>query len=160
MFAALATPNGSSAASLLVEVGAPAVPRLIEIARPQIVVDNPVEDPRLNAEIALIGMAARDLTLVAPLLQALDTRDLALVADLMGFYIQLGRAGSEEVLIAALDSLGSSDRAGGIALQFLGSGHQPLIDAAHSWATRQGFTVAGQPSGIVTWGNLGGDATT
>lgn len=73
LFAVLATPNGSSAASLLVEVGAPAVPRLIEIARPQIVVDNPVEDPRLNAEIALIGMAARDLTLVAPLLQALDT---------------------------------------------------------------------------------------
>lgn len=158
LFAALATPNGPSAAHLLVEVGAPAVPRLIEIARLQIVVENPVEDPGLNAEIALIAMAARDLTLVAPLLQALDARDLALVADLMNFYIQLGQAGSEAVLIAALDSLGSSERAGGIALQFLDTGHQPLIDAAHSWAARHGFTVTGQPSGIVTWGNLGGDA--
>ena len=160
LFAALATPDGFSAAGLLVEVGAPAVPRLIEIARPQIVVDNPAEDPRLNAEIALIGMAARDLALVAPLLQALDARDLGLVADLMGFYIQVGRAGSEEVLVAALDSLGSSERATGIVLQFLDSGHQPLVDAARSWAARHGFAVTGEPSGIVTWGNLGGDATT
>jgi hypothetical protein len=75
----------------------------------------------------------------------------------MNFYIQLGRSGSEPVLIAALDALGASERAQGIVLQFLDSGHQPLVDAAHAWAARNGFNVTGAPSGIITWGNLGGD---
>jgi len=159
LIAALATPESPDAVALLSEIGAPAVPRLIEVARPQIVVDNPVEDPRANAEFALIKMAATDRTQIALLEQALDTRDLALVADLSNFYIQLGKPGSEEVLIAALESLGTTDRASAIALEFLNSGHPPLADAGRDWAGRHGFSVTGQGSGQVLWGNLGGDPT-
>ncbi|MEX0666109.1 MAG: HEAT repeat domain-containing protein [Acidimicrobiia bacterium] len=160
LIAKLASPDGFAAAGLLAEIGSPAVPRLIEVARPRVVVDDPRVDPRANAEFALIEMAATDLALVAPLDQALDDRDLALVADLMNFYIQLGKPGSEEVLIAALNAMSDADRAGEIALQFLESGHPPLEAAGRDWAASHGFTVTGQPSGQVLWGNLGGDPAT
>ncbi len=141
-------------AGLLAEIGSPAVPRLIEVARQPSGPGGPFDDPPSIALMALTTMAERDRSLIASLDEALERRDLALIADLMTFYISLGTPGSEQALIAALDALGNTGRAQIIVLQFLDSGHQPLVDAAYAWAERHGYTITGQSPGIGTWGTI------
>lgn len=135
----------------LARLGKPAVDRLLPIARqrPGAFVAQSVINRADEARNALVTMISIDRDALKPLLDALKRRDFALVADLMNFYVQLGKPGSEPILIEAQNRHGDPLT----AIAFLESGNKKLKDAAHSWAARNGYTITGSFSGPGTWGS-------
>jgi len=71
-------------------------------------------------------------------LTALKNKDLEIVAGGHAFFIRKGQAGSEEVLIEALQACG--DRR--MATDFLNSGNSQLEEAARKWAKNQGYVIS------------------
>jgi HEAT repeat protein len=81
---------------------------------------------------------------------ALESKDLGIVAGAYAFFIRVGKAGTEDTLIAALDEHG--DR--GMAEDFLNCGNSQLYAAALRWGSKHGYSpesVPGGPYGL-KWG--------
>jgi len=82
----------------------------------------------------------------------LHQRKLGVVASAMPFYLRQGEAGSESILIDALNAHGGQS----MAELFLNCGNPKLHDAAQAWAKRYGFEireqVPGSTSGGPRWG--------
>lgn len=132
----------------LIKIGRPALDPLIALARKPQEGQSQVEIDRIStAGYMLVRMLNESPPAIEPLLQALDARDLHLIADLIEFYISLGKPGSEGVLIEALNRFGDDV----MALQFYGSGNDTLKKGAEDWARRHGRRFSGEPGGA-TWG--------
>jgi len=137
------------AIAVLAEAGRPAVDPLVDWAR-----KNPISlserESRIqgSAELALARIGERSARAVEALLAALRRRDYDYIADLAGFYIQLGLG--EKELIAALDSEGGTS----YLLELIISGNPRLDRAAREWASRNGYTVTGGHAGPGAWGQL------
>jgi hypothetical protein len=142
--------GGSFAVSdALAHVGSPAVPKLIAIARQGgTFVSQDIATRADHARLALTTMIMVNRKALAPLVEALKHRDYEFIADLMLFYLEFGKPGSEPVLIEALNRHGDTVT----ALQFLQSGNSKLEDGAYSWAAANGYEVTGSFSGPGTWG--------
>jgi len=88
---------------------------------------------------------------VAPLLSALETQDLRIVASAYRFFIQRGEMGSEESLIRALAKYGSLE----MANDFLHCGNSLLMDSAITWAHDNDYIIETSERPIqieVVWG--------
>lgn len=116
----------------------------------------PVNDPALIESDRTVRVAAANaLGMIASpeavnfLLAAFRERKAVVIAGADNFFIQRGEPGSEDVLIAALNSAGDSS----MAVDFLNSGNQKLHDAAANWAVNNNYEIASMPgSGNATWG--------
>lgn len=114
-----------------------------------------------EAQGELLMLAEKEPAAIAPLIAALRKPDYELIVDLHSFYIQLGRPGSEKVLLEALNRKGFSEETSPMALAFLASGNERLIRGTRAWARANGLTISGQPSGIgPKWGSMGAAAPT
>lgn len=133
------------------------VKHLIDVASQSQVSKTQQEAMRVaDAEAELLSIAKSNPVAIAPLTAAIQRPDYQVVADLYNFYIQLGRPGSEKVLIGALDKQEFSETSSPMALAFISSGNKQLIRAAREWAANNGLTISGQPSGIgPKWGQAG-----
>jgi HEAT repeat protein len=103
---------------------------------------------RCNAAALLDGMdeAGAAQTFNA----ALDARDLAVLAGAYGYYIKLGKEGSETLLISALEKFGEK----GMAQAFLNCGNKTLADAGKAWADKNHYQILTTPGGgAMTWGS-------
>jgi hypothetical protein len=140
---------------VLAEIGKPAVSQLMEIRRKDYTSLSPAQQKLWsNADWSLAKIAELNPKAASPLLSALAHKDYGLIADFSMVFIMLGKPGSEQVLIDALDSSGDSL----MALNFLNSGNQRLVQAAKSWASSHGYTItygsgAAMPS---SWGTASG----
>ena len=87
---------------------------------------------------------------MSELTAALDEEDLKPVAANYAYYIRLGRAGSEDVLIRALNKHGDKD----MAVDYLNCGNDTLEQAAQDWAANHGYEVYTTPgvAGGPQWG--------
>jgi hypothetical protein len=86
------------------------------------------------------------------LLAGLRKRDLLVIAGAYSFFIERGEPGSEDVLIRALNAVGSAEMAG----DFLKCGNSALEEAARHWETTHGyyyfsFRISGGSN--VRWGS-------
>lgn len=137
------------AAEVLAEAGRPAVEPLVDWAR-----KDPIplsdEERRIqgSVELALARIGERSREAVAPLLEALQRRDYGFIADLAGFYIQVGIG--EKELIAALDSEADT----GYLLELITSGNPRLNRAVREWAPSHGYTITGGHTGPGPWGQI------
>lgn len=132
----------------IIKIGRPAMDPLIALARKKQEGLAMTEIDRIStAGYMLIRMINENAPAIDPLLQALDSRDLRLVADLAQFYISLGKPGSEGVLVEALNKFGDDV----MVLMFYGSGNDILKKGAEDWARRHGRRISGE-SGESTWG--------
>lgn len=137
------------AMDVLAEAGRPAVDPLVAWARKDpISLSDRERRIQGSAELALATIGARSAKAVAPLLAALRRRDYGLIADLAGFYIQLGLG--EKELVAGLDSQGDIP----YLFDLISSGNRRLDRAAREWAPRHGYTITGQQGGPGAWGQL------
>jgi len=138
-------------AEALARLGKPAVDKLLPIARqrPGFGVSQAVINRADDARNVLVTMVRVDRDALKPLFDALMRRDHDLIADLMFFYVALGRHGSEKVLIEAQHANGDSQT----VIAFLESGRQQLVNAAHAWAANNGFTITGSIPGPGSWGS-------
>ena len=150
-----ATTGSAAAANAALEAKAR---RLIPIARQSQAVSSRKESLRIaNAQAELLIIAQKDPHAIAPLVAALKKPDYEEILDLYNFYIQLGRPGSEKVLLAALEHEGFSERSSPMAFAFLASGNRKLVQGTRQWAARNGLRITGNPSGIAgpKWGQVG-----
>ena len=109
-----------------------------------------------TAQSELLQIAARDPEAIEPMLAPLERPDYDQIIGLLGFYIQLGKPGSEQVLIEALQRLEPSPANNPHVFEFLGSGNRKLVAAARGWASDHGFTISGTPSPVGgSWGSSG-----
>ena len=132
--------------------------RLIPIARQSQAVASRKQSLRIaNAQGELLLIAQRDPAAIAPLVAILKRRDYDAILDLYNFYIQLGRPGSESVLLAALHHEGFTPRSSPMAFAFLASGNKRLVQGTRQWAEQNGLTISGNPGGIAgpRWGQVG-----
>lgn len=131
--------------------------KLIAIARESQMGKTPEESIRIaDAQAELLTIAETEPAAIAPLVAALKKPDYDLIADLYNFYIQLGRKGSETVLLDALDAQGFGQEGSVMALAFLESGNPKLVRGTREWARENGLTISGQPSGVgPKWGSMG-----
>jgi HEAT repeats len=152
MMAALATNDADPAIKVLARAGDPARQRLVALARKPYTELSSVEQKQASwTAHALATMVQVNPKAGAPLIAALRRRDLDFVADLHDFYIQLGRPGSEGVLIDALNAHGDTV----MALSFLNSGNAKLDRGARAWAASRGYTVTSTPGQAAprSWGS-------
>lgn len=133
------------------------VKRLIALARQSQFGTSQKQSIRIaNAQAELIGIAQEHPEAIAPLIAALEKPDYELIADAYPFYIQLGRPGSERVLVEALNRQAYDDEGTAIALAFYSSGNKRLIAGAREWAASHGASFTGSPGGIgPKWGSTG-----
>lgn len=142
----------------LVEIGAPAVPGLIDLAEtPQ---EGKSMDEQLGifeAQNALGQIAGKDLSAVKPLLEALDQRDYAQIVKLPSFYVALGKPGSEEVLAETVARYyPRGPQYTGLPFAMLASGNEKLEQAVTEALEGAGFAVSGSNPGPGTqWGSSG-----
>ncbi|HWJ08198.1 MAG TPA: hypothetical protein VNS46_02420, partial [Nocardioides sp.] len=105
-------------------------------------------DPAISrdAATALARIYRNNVTPLLPLLD--DPRNLSLAWAL----VDVGQAGTEDELIAALNSYGGV----GLAEFYLNCGNRKLEDAAEAWAEAHGYSVTTFPSygsGRPDWGS-------
>jgi hypothetical protein len=134
------------------------VKRLLSLASQSQAVASKQESIRIaNAQGQLLLIAQEHPEAIEPLTDALKEPDYDLIADLYNFYIQLGKPGSERVLIEALDRQGFTPTSSPMAFAFLASGNKKLVQGARQWAEENGLTITGNPSGVVgpKWGEVG-----
>lgn len=137
------------------------VQQLIPIARQSQAGKSRKEQIRIStAEFQLGQIAGKDVSAVRPLLLALKRRDYELIARLSGFYIALGKPGSEPILaetVGRLYSTGNTEYVG-LPFEFLGAGNPKLERAVIDELASKGYTVTGH-GGPVTpglkWGSSG-----
>jgi hypothetical protein len=75
---------------------------------------------------------------------ALNDADLEIIAGAYRFFILIGEAGSEALLIKALDQYGSRQ----MAEDFLNCGNSLLEQAAREWAGDHGYTITQGSKGV------------
>jgi hypothetical protein len=130
-----------AAEDALVNIGRPSVERLIAMLK-----DN---EWRIRRRAARTLGAVKDPRAAEILLNAFKNRNLEVVTGAYRFFIRRGEAGSEPMLIEALN--GAWDRTMGI--DFQNCGNPQLEQAASDWAKRRGYTLtlaAGQT--VPKWG--------
>jgi len=108
------------------------------------------EEIRWSAAEALIEIGRRNPDAVKSLTDVLEKNDLRAVAKNYPFFIKLGRYGTEQTLIKALNRYGNST----MCLDYLNCGNDALDQAAREWAKRNGYTVFSTPGshGGPKWG--------
>jgi len=94
-----------------------------------------------------------DDSTLAPLLSALKSKDMKMVAETYLFFIVRGEAGSEDLLIKTLSKYGTKQ----MALDYLNSHHTPLEEAGKTWAEEHGYAIFSVPGGGTGSGQWGGD---
>jgi HEAT repeat protein len=128
---------------------------LIEILRQEI-----DSDVMMHFDESLRPFAAMELSkiencevAVEGLDEFLQIGDLQVIAGAYQYYIELGRTGSEELLIDALNKYGNKT----MASKYLNCGNEKLSDAARSWAKEKGYSIVSIPgsSGGTSWGSGG-----
>jgi hypothetical protein len=84
------------------------------------------------------------------LIQALRDKNLKTVAENYPFFLMRAEEGTEEILVAALNSLfGTSS----MVQDFINCGNATLASAAEKWAYRNGYQIIRLPGGgTVRWG--------
>jgi hypothetical protein len=109
-----------------------------------------------NAQAELLSIAQDHPEAIAPLTAALEKPDYELITDIYSFFIQLGRPGSERVLVEALNRQGFNEESTVIALAYYASGNKRLVAGARAWASEHGASFSGSPGGIgPRWGSTG-----
>ncbi len=93
------------------------------------------EDTQRNAALALSGIDNSQAKEALNLL--IEQQKLSVIAYIFDYYIQEGIAGSEPVLIEALNRFGSTV----MAEAFLNCGNSLLDEAATDWADRYGYDI-------------------
>ncbi|MFQ5769484.1 MAG: HEAT repeat domain-containing protein, partial [bacterium] len=86
---------------------------------------------------ALVLSEIRGARAFQSLLAELERNNLPVVAGAYAFYIRVGKAGSESILIEALNNYGNSL----MAIDFLNCGNGRLAKAAENWAKNNGFML-------------------
>jgi len=111
-----------------------------------------LNDPAAEESAAASLVKIEDPRVTDALMTRLHQRKLGVVASAMPFYLRQGEAGSESILIDALNAHGGQS----MAELFLNCGNPKLHDAAQAWAKRYGFEireqVPGSTSGGPRWG--------
>jgi HEAT repeat protein len=123
------------AADVLASIGAPAVPALT------LALGSDDRDVRFAAADALVQIENTAPESVGALTTDLDKENLKSVATNYAYYIRLGQAGSEQILIRALNKYGDKE----MALDYLNCGNSTLDEAARKWAANHGYTVYTTP---------------
>jgi len=95
------------------------------------------EDSSVRMQAALELANMDDARAVESLNAALDEGDTAVAAGAYKFFIQQGKAGSENLLIAALNEYGGTT----MANKYLNSGNALLENAARDWAEAHGYDI-------------------
>jgi hypothetical protein len=135
------------------------VRRLIPIARTSQTGKTRKEQIRIStAEFRLGEIAGQSLDAVRPLIRGLDQRDYELIADLDGFYVALGKPGSQPILADAVAELYPSGdpEYTSLPFTFLGAGNARLEREVTAALESAGFTVSGEPGFTgATWGSSG-----
>jgi HEAT repeat protein len=111
-------------------IGAPAVEPLIATLKKT--------DSRVRMYAARALGKIKDPRSDSALLAAWSERDMAVIAGAGSFFIGRGESGSENTLIEALNSSGDRE----LAQDFLNCRNPNLADAAHAWATRNGYSIS------------------
>jgi HEAT repeat protein len=91
---------------------------------------------RYNAASILVQVDSNDTE--QAFRAALDRGDTAVIAGAYQYYIRLGRSGSEDLLVQALNEFGNAD----MAETYLNSNNAQLEEAARHWAAAKGYTVS------------------
>jgi HEAT repeat protein len=104
-------------------------------------------DNSKNFDAATTSLAQIYDTDATPLLKYLKAKSTIKVYAPI---IEIGQAGTESALITGLNSYGYKD----MAVDYLNCGNPQLDKAAHTWATKHGYTVYTTPGGggAVSWG--------
>lgn len=117
----------------LINLGKPAVEPLIVALKDQ--------NPRRRMQTALTLCWLQDRHKVEralePLLAALDENDVAVVAGAYSFFILRGEAGTESVLIRALEEYGHPE----MVEHFINCGNSQLEEAGRRWASAHNFRI-------------------
>lgn len=88
---------------------------------------------------AVLGEFAEDddRAAASALMAALKQKRVELVSAAYGFFVVKGEAGSESVLIEALNRYGTRD----MAVDYLNCGNARLQNTARAWASDHGYTI-------------------
>ena len=132
--------------------------RLIPIAsQPQFGTSRKESIRIANAQAELLLIAEEDPEAITPLTAALEKPDYELITDIYNFYIQLGKPGSERVLVEALNRQDYDQEGTVIALAYYGSDNKRLVAGARAWAADHGASFTGSPGAIgPKWGSGSG----
>lgn len=113
-----------------------------------------VETSRANDDMVrftIAGMLStnNDTVAINRLNEALDQGDVSIVGGAYKYYMHIGKTGSEEVLISALNKYGSRD----MAQDYLNCGNKQLKKAAEDWAFNHLVPIeTGTGVSSLTWG--------
>lgn len=137
--------SGEWVSDALARIGEPAVkPLMAEMGSDD-------RNTRFAAAAALVKMSSYNPHVIQPLISVLENQDLRGVAESYPFFIKLGRAGTEDILISALNRYGN----GKMCVDYLNCGNTTLDEAARDWASRHGYQVYTAPGyhGGPKWGH-------
>jgi hypothetical protein len=135
------------ACDVLASIGADAVPALTTA------LGSSDKDVRFAAADILVQIQSTAPDSVSNLTADLDKENLKPIAANYAYYIRLGRAGSEGVLVKALNKYGDE----AMAVDYLNCGNDTLDAAARKWANNHGYAVFTTPgtTGGPQWGEGG-----
>jgi HEAT repeat protein len=154
MIEKLGGPADHRASSILMAIGEPAMPQLFDLVGQTFATPTGRENDRAQSAGIILDQMGREGGAPVPFLrQKLAQRDYEFIRKHAIYFIHLGKPGSEAALITALDQTGDLIEAP--VLDFLESGHPPLVEAARAWASRHGYTITGQAAGFLSWGDWG-----
>jgi len=142
--AEVGTEHQAAAQAMLIEIGEPAVDKLVSMLRSK------KYAIREFAAETLVSIERGTPGTVDRLMASIEDKDYKDVAKYYLFYIKLGQSGTESVLRTALLKYGTKS----MALDYLNCGNNKLESAAETWAHRHGYIVIPGlgPSGGPTWG--------
>lgn len=100
-------------------------------------IDNSPDEDRAWAAYALRNSTSQRVRMV--LLESLNNREIDVICGAYSFFIRLGKPGSEDILIEALETMVCGDAE--MATAFLNSGNEKLRKAALTWAKNNGAQV-------------------
>lgn len=123
--------KGKGVEDLLARLGEPAVDLLMSQ------LENEDRDIRFSAADALVLMTYYHPALVSHFTDAIDNKSTDVIAKNYPFYIRLGQAGTEKLLIKALRNNFSKN----MCLDYLNCGNEQLEDAATDIAHENGYYV-------------------
>lgn len=136
-------------ARALAKIGRPAIDNLIRAMNitvmppfPPLGLDDKERNTRFWAARTLMFMLDGDVLdyrIDDALMEALKSKDIIVLAGAYRFYLEKRVPGSEEILITALNSFGTS----GMAEAFLSSDNGMLYEAAIDWARAYNYQIVG-----------------
>ena len=146
LLAALQDPSGSVRSDAAGALGSLKESRAV----PQLIAFSNGQDADLG-NISIRSLAEIDDSQADGYLMAqFRARNWNLIAQAATFFVSRGDAGSEDVLIQALDKTGSQS----LAVTLLNSGNEKLHTAADDWATKNNYVITYIPgSKSTTWGS-------